>query len=137
MDGRWWLAVIVVCFGLLVILCSVRFGMQLSGGWKGAQDDPLYRLMEYILRTGQPRPISISQWSAAFEEYLSRRNEFWTLFGQIGLSVVLVVVLAVLLLAGVITPEAGLPILSGIGGFAIGKTVQATRGSNSSRSAHE
>jgi hypothetical protein len=65
--------------------------------------------------------------TAILDEYLSRRNEFWTTFGQLGVSVLVVVVLTVLLLARVISAEAGLPILAGVGGFAIGKGAQAGR----------
>ena len=57
------------------------------------------------------------------EEYLSRRNEFLALSGQFVVAVFVAVCITILLLAKVISAEAGLPILSAIAGFAIGKGV--------------
>ena len=66
-------------------------------------------------------------------DYRERRNELWTAFGQIMLSLFIVTVLTVLLLAKIIEPDAGLPILSGISGFAIAKTVSASKNRPNSR----
>ncbi len=65
----------------------------------------------------------------SYAEYLQRRNEFWTAYGQVLLAVLIVVVLTVLLITQTITAEAGLPILSGISGFAIAKGISATKSS--------
>ena len=65
----------------------------------------------------------------SYSEYLHRRNEFWTAYGQVLLAVLIVVVLTVLLITPTITAEAGLPILSGISGFAIAKGISATKSS--------
>ena len=46
-------------------------------------------------------------------DYRERRNKFWTTFGQILLSIFIVSVLTVMMLAKIIEPDAGLPILSG------------------------
>ncbi len=61
----------------------------------------------------------------SYTEYLQRRNEFWTAFGQILIAVLIVIVLSILLMTKTISAEAGLPILSGISGFAIAKGVSA------------
>ena len=58
--------------------------------------------------------------------YLTRRNEFWSTYGQFSLSLIVIVFITVLLLADVISAEAGLPILAGIGSFAIGRGVSMT-----------
>ena len=47
------------------------------------------------------------------DELLNRRNEFWMLYGQFILSLFVIVCVTILLLTGVISAEAGLPILSG------------------------
>lgn len=56
-------------------------------------------------------------------EYLARRNEFWTAYIQVIVALVIIIVLAILLLTKTISAEAGLPILSAISGFAIAKGV--------------
>jgi len=63
----------------------------------------------------------------SYTEYLQRRNEFWTAYGQILLAILIVIVLAILLVTKTISAEAGLPILSGISGFAIAKGVSAAK----------
>jgi hypothetical protein len=66
---------------------------------------------------------TLSNWH---QTYLEKRNDFWEHYGQVALAVLIVVVLAVLLLAKVISAEAGLPILSAVAGFAIAKTSGST-----------
>jgi hypothetical protein len=61
------------------------------------------------------------------EQFFTKRNELRTLLGQFVLSSLVIVVVAILLLAQVITAEASLPILSAIAGFAIGKGTTSTR----------
>jgi uncharacterized membrane protein len=56
-------------------------------------------------------------------DYLERRNEFWTTFGQINIAILLIIILSILLITRSISAEAGLPILSAISGFAIAKGV--------------
>jgi hypothetical protein len=54
--------------------------------------------------------------------YLDKRNNFWTTFGQIILSVFFVGVIAILLLTKVITAAEGLPILSALATYGISKS---------------
>ena len=76
-------------------------------------------------------PNTLFQYVQALSDIIAdngqRRNEFWTMSGQILLSVLVIAVLTVLLLTGSISAEAGLPILSGVSGFAIAKTTGAAR----------
>ena len=62
-----------------------------------------------------------------YSEYLQRRNEFWTTYGQVLIAVLIAIVLSILLLTKTISAEAGLPILSGISGFAIAKGVSGAK----------
>ena len=57
------------------------------------------------------------------EEYLGQKNKFWEMFGQVTLSIVVVVFLTVLLLMEKIQADAGLPILSAIVAFVVGKGI--------------
>jgi len=65
---------------------------------------------------------------AAYAENLARRNEFWVTYGQTTVSVLLLIIVTVLLLTKTINPDAGLPILSGVAGFAIAKTTSSSHG---------
>ena len=67
------------------------------------------------------------QFADAYSDFLQRRNEFWTAYGQTLIAILIIVVLSVLLLSKTISAEAGLPILSAISGFAIAKGVAAGR----------
>lgn len=58
-------------------------------------------------------------------EYLERRNDFWTTYGQIIISVFIVCIITLLLLTKIITAEAGLPLLSAVSGFTIAKSSTA------------
>ncbi|MBI5746923.1 MAG: hypothetical protein HZA13_07960 [Nitrospirae bacterium] len=74
------------------------------------------------IRPNIPRYLSDS-----FAEFLQRRNEFWTTYGQVLISALIIIILSILMLTKTITAEAGLPILSGISGFAIAKGVAGGR----------
>lgn len=63
----------------------------------------------------------------SYAEFLQRRNEFWTAYGQVLLAVLIVTILAILILTKAISAEAGLPILSGVSGFAIAKSASSSR----------
>jgi hypothetical protein len=63
-------------------------------------------------------------------EFLARRNEFWTSYIQVIVALVIIIVLAILLITRTISAEAGLPILSAISGFAIAKGVAGGKGSS-------
>jgi ABC-type glycerol-3-phosphate transport system permease component len=63
----------------------------------------------------------------SYLDVLEKRNEFWFGFGQIVIVALIVVVLTVLLLTEKISPEAGLPILSALSGFAIAKTANTVK----------
>jgi hypothetical protein len=67
-----------------------------------------------------PRPDD-STVSNMIGEWYERRNEFWTSYGQFMLSGFVIAAITILLLTRTISAEAGLPVLAGVGGFAIGK----------------
>jgi len=67
------------------------------------------------------------QFADTYSDFLQRRNEFWTTYGQTLIAILIIVVLSILLLTKTISAEAGLPILSAISGFAIAKGVAAGR----------
>ncbi|KRB56939.1 hypothetical protein [Flavobacterium sp. Root186] len=52
-------------------------------------------------------------------DLLEKRNNFWNSYGQMAICIFIIGIIAILLLTKTITPEAGLPILSAVSGFAI------------------
>lgn len=102
---QFWLSISVLAFGIGVVLCAFFFGRRLY--WPCSP--PVHP-----------------------EEYLEKRNRFWELFGQVALSVVVAALLTVLLLTKTIEADAGLPILSAIVAFVVGKGVGGTARSTES-----
>ena len=64
---------------------------------------------------------------AAVEAVLAQRNELWAAHAQLLVAVLMATLLVVLLLTGVISAEAGLPILSGVSGYALAKQASNNR----------
>ena len=67
--------------------------------------------------------IQIRDLKECMEEYRERRNEFWERFGRVALSIVVVVLVVGLLMMNKIDADAGLPILSAIVAFVVGKGI--------------
>lgn len=118
-----WVIIVVSIISLLIISCFVYFGLILNR--KRKFFNGFFKEIIYPLIVN--RRIDSNMFSNALEEYLSRRNEFWTLYGQFIISVFVVLCITILLLTKTISAEAGLPILSGVGGFAIGKGITMGR----------
>jgi hypothetical protein len=102
-DGAYWLSVIFGGVGALVMLGAGIFALRLK------QQDKL--MLEQSQKLGRQ----------LVAHYLENRTDFWTAFGNTILAMLLVVTLFILLLTKTISPEAGLPILSAIAGFAIAR----------------
>jgi hypothetical protein len=97
------------------------FRIQVETKWLG---HPFWEEMIHRWIKGPPPYDDIPRYvTEGYSDYLQRRNEFWTMYGQILVAIVMIIVLSILLLANTISAEAGLPILSGISGFAIAKGV--------------
>ncbi len=124
-----WACILVSLVGLVVIAGIIWFGFVLSRYRfdKRFPGDPIW--YEFIHRYLEKTPHSYDDIPRyihdSYTEYLQRRNEFWTAYGQILIAVLIVIVLSILLMTKTISAEAGLPILSGISGFAIAKGVSA------------
>lgn len=125
-----WLCIIVSVVGLSVIAGIIWFGrilirIQFESRVLG---HPFWEELFHRSLKGQPPYDDIPRYiSEGYSEYLQRRNEFWTTYGQVLIAVLIVIVLTILLLTRVISAEAGLPILSGVTGFAIAKGVSGGR----------
>lgn len=122
-----YLSIATFVVSLAVIAGIVWFGILIFQ--KRYREYPLYDLLiERFLHSNQSLQVYFAKTLADLvSESQERRNEFWNSYGQIVLSVFIIAVITILLLTQTIDPDAGLPILSGIAGFAIAKGVSTSR----------
>ena len=125
-----WICIIVTIFGSAILAGLIIFGTLLIGKSLWHRND--FRDWDKILILRSLKDPSRfkdipKNLQNAYNEYLQRRNEFWTTYGQITLSVLVALVLTILLLTKTINADAGLPILSAISGFAIEKAFLAVK----------
>ena len=112
MSAEFYVSIAAMLFGVAVVACVFRFGRNVYWlRW--------CNLEEWIMHIVHAGGNSVHDLKEAMEEYLGRRNKFWELFGQVTLSIVVVVLLAVLLLMDKIGPDAGLPIISALVAFVV------------------
>ena len=122
------LAYVIICLGAISILLYLIIGLIVFNQKKG--NDNIVYSSEFIENFGSKNALNLL--AEVKRDILEKRNEFWFGSGQILVIVLIITVLTVLLLLDKISPEAGLPILSGISGFAIAKTIDVSRRRNSS-----
>lgn len=129
-----WICIIVSIIGLIILIGLILFGTILmrKSLWHRDNDYHYWEKILFHWFEGNPnRYRDIPQHiENGYTEYLQRRNEFWTAYGQIIIAVLIAIVLTILLLTKTISAEAGLPILSGISGFAIAKGVSSSKSLN-------
>ena len=118
------LPIATMAFGVLIVASMFVFGLRV---YNHRLDDGIHFLIEHLIhRFESTNQKPTSDWKFFFEAWddlLRRRNKFWELFGQVALSVVVTVIVAVLLLTETIRADAGLPILSAVVAFVIGKGI--------------
>jgi hypothetical protein len=123
-----WFSIIVSVVGIAMMGGIIFFGTFLFK--RSMNQFPLdYPFWEHFLHRFDQSPAraAFARYLAdAYGDFLQRRNEFWTTYGQLLTSVLIIIVLTILLLTKTISAEAGLPILSGISGFAIAKGAVAS-----------
>ena len=138
-GGQFWVIVLTAGFGFLTVVGVFIFGLLIYRSLyrKGSLID-IESVMPHIICTldnSTQAHSSLAQASKilsdTFENYLDRRNIFWELFGQVALAVLVVVVVAILLLTKTIESDAGLPILTAVVAFVIGKGIDVKGGRQS------
>ena len=128
------LCLLVALLGLAAILIILKFGLRIYGERHPEEGKRWWHFWDHLFhRIEKDRPwhdmrILARHASDAYIESLQRRNEFWSIYGQVIIAVLIIVILSMLLLTKTISPEAGLPILSGVSGFAIAKGISSGRG---------
>jgi len=129
------LSIYMLLLGALIVLLIIVFAVLLLHARRWRKEPyPLEMLvheLHHLLMNGPRRREALMVGTlvgSAYAEHLARRNEFWVSYGQVTVAVLLLIVVTVLLLTRTIDPDAGLPILSGIAGFAIAKTTGPSGG---------
>lgn len=121
-----WLSIIVCIVGLL-FLGAVEYLAHFVFGRLDWNRASYFELLHFWERELSPRPMAdvrkftVRTLLDSVMEHLTRRNEVWIVYGQIVATLFIVLILAVLMLTRTISAEAGLPILSGVSGFAIAR----------------
>lgn len=131
-DGAFWLSVGIAVLGI-VVLCGVfRFGRDIYNKtcWDSFRVKE-HRLLDWLLNNSPNNsPNELKALVDTYSDHRERRNEFWAIYGQVVIAILIVIILAILLITRTISAEAGLPILSAVSGFAIAKGISP--GKNSS-----
>lgn len=132
-DGAFWLSIMLGIFGIIITGGVLRFGREIFSRSLREKFHHIEYLLHKIIKIN-PNNNAANELKAIVESYADhreRRNEFWTVYGQIILAISIVVILAILLITKTISAEAGLPILSAVSGFAIAKGTNSSKGSGS------
>ena len=123
-----WLCLVLCVIGIIVFIGVIKFGQYIFK----------HRILPFPLDCHSIKDLDqhffgrhsydefirlLNVTTKTLPEYYEKRNDFWTLYGQITITLMILLVLTILLLTKSISAEAGLPILSGISGFAIAKGV--------------
>lgn len=129
-----WICIIVSIIGLLAIMGIAYFGQIILRNQIFKKIDHHFSWEELFSIYAKNYPNQFDDIPknivSAYNEYLERRNEFWATYGQVIIAILIIVIISILLLTKVISAEAGLPILSGISGFAIAKGVSGAKSIN-------
>ena len=111
-------ASVVLAITILTLYTLFRFFRRIQQG----------TLMEATLESWieelRPLPETVA---AVIDEFTMRRYEFLTFYGQFILAALVTALIGLLLLAGSVTPEAGIPVLATILGIVFGKAVLSRR----------
>jgi hypothetical protein len=130
-DKIFWISILVGIIGAISILCIVVFGwflfMRSINIHSREYHGPFWDMLFHDFKSVHERTTLLRYIQESFSDFLERRNEFWSTYGQTLIAALIIIVLTLLLLTKTISAEAGLPILSGISSFAIAKSVSSRR----------
>jgi uncharacterized membrane protein YhaH (DUF805 family) len=128
-SNIFWICILVSVIGIVAIGGIIYFGLYLFRSVRAHSvfDHPFLDHVFHLWEKSGIRPNLPKYLADSFSDFLERRNEFWTTYGQVIIAALVIIVLTLLLLTKTISAEAGLPILSGISGFAVAKGVSAGR----------
>jgi hypothetical protein len=113
----------VILFGVFAIIGLTVFGiLKLNDFWNN--------VLLFVNKDGIESCKNDTQCKILKEmntDFLERRNEFWSIFGQYIITLFIITILAVLLIMKKVSPEAALPIMAGLASFAAGKGIASAK----------
>jgi hypothetical protein len=122
------LSLAVMVFAVMVLILVYVFGRTIFFGGFGRNDEYWDYFFRYIVKSFPPGSHLYSEiFKGSVEPILEKRNDFWSVFGQLYISIFLIAAITVLLLTKTINADAGLPLLSAIVAFAVARTSDKTR----------
>jgi hypothetical protein len=114
---------IIFCSALAVIALALFFALGfLVRDQLFVEDDRDRSIFRWALSAGVPPEDLGEAFRDVVGEVVRGRNEFLSIYGQLLVATVVVAVIAILLLVKVIGASAGLPIITGIVAFTLGKS---------------
>src|SRR4051812_15097697 len=107
------LSIAVILFAIVVLFLVHGFGTAIFFG-----KYPDGRWWEFFWQLFRHDPKAYREAvKSSVEKYLEKRNDYWSVFGQVYISIFLIATITVLLLTKTINADAGLPLLSAIVAF--------------------
>lgn len=121
-SAEFWLSLAMIVAGCGAVWALFQFGKTLAEQELEYWFEKLWRVRINDTQRQVDRQTALEEFSNIYRSYLRERNDFWDKYGQVLVAIIVAVILAVLLLMNAISPEVGLPILSGVAGYAIAKS---------------
>lgn len=128
-DGVFWLSIAIGVLGIAALYGVFRFGKDIYNKtcWDSFRVKE-HRLLDWLLNN-HPTPSELKALVDSYSDHRERRNEFWAIYSQVVIAILIVLILSILLITRTISAEAGLPILSAVSGFAIAKGINSGKNS--------
>src|SRR6266446_7487699 len=104
-----WICILVSVVGIVAIGGIFYFGLYLFRSVRARSifDHPFLDHAFHLWEKSGIRPNLPKYLSDSFSDFLERRNEFWTTYGQVIIAALVIIVLTLLLLTKTISAEAG------------------------------
>lgn len=130
-DGAFWLSIAIAILGITVLYGVFKFGKDIyvKTVWDKFRIDEKKIIDLLITNSPNNNVNELKALVNSYSDHRERRNEFWSIYGQVVIAIFIVVILAILLITKTISAEAGLPILSAVAGFAIAKGINSGKNS--------
>src|SRR5437867_465574 len=108
-SSIFWICILVTVVGIVAIGGIIYFGLVLfrSIHARSIFDHPFLDHIFHLWDKSGIRPNLPKYLSESFSDFLERRNEFWTTYGQVIIAALVIIVLTLLLLTKTISAEAG------------------------------
>jgi len=127
MDNITLSILVITIIGIGILISIILFGRFIYYKPIKFNDNEKEKILN-ILDCLNKSPYNFARELAnVLSEFVHSRNDFWMTYGQLLIAIFIIIAITILLLTKTISAEAGLPILSGISGFAIAKSISSNK----------